>query len=440
MTRNQMTKAVLLIGLLHASAARATWSIVIADLETKEVAVGTVTCLTGLDLLAIVPVVVVGKGAAAVQASGDFDGIRRPIIFSGLMHGTSPAELLEILEGISGHSSRQYGIADTQGETITFTGNSTSQWAGGVIGQDGSMVYAIQGNVLAGDCVLPAIEQAVLETTGDIAAKLMAGMIAARQEGGDGRCSCSSGNPTGCGCPPPDFDKSGHIGGMVVARIGDADDPACNASGCVDGDYFMRLNVPFQSSGSPDPVIQLEGLFNEWRESHAGRPDAVRSTVDFDPGIIPPTGVATTSMQIALLDWEGNPIDVSIDSATVEHSGDSDGLSTIGEVTDEGGGMFFVSITAGNQTGLDRFTVIVDDGIRLVVLMPAPALEYFAVGNCDGDDDVDLTDYSAFANCFTGPEGDLPGSDCACFDFDANDHVDLLDFGPFQGAFTGGMP
>ena len=58
---------------------------------------------------------------------------------------------------------------------------------------------------------------AVLATEGDVAAKLMAGMEAARDAGGDGRCSCN-GDPTDCGCPVPVFDKSGHIGGMVVAR------------------------------------------------------------------------------------------------------------------------------------------------------------------------------------------------------------------------------
>ena len=64
--------------------------------------------------------------------------------------------------------------------------------------------------------------------------------------GMDGRCSCSPGNPTGCGCPPGG-NKSGHIGGVITARIGDTDDSNCNASGCADGDYFLRLNVSFQS-------------------------------------------------------------------------------------------------------------------------------------------------------------------------------------------------
>ena len=53
------------LSLVLGASAHATWSIVICDSETKEVAVGTVTCLTSYDLLALVPVVVVDKGAAA---------------------------------------------------------------------------------------------------------------------------------------------------------------------------------------------------------------------------------------------------------------------------------------------------------------------------------------------------------------------------------------
>ncbi len=151
-----------------------TWSIVIADADTREVAVGTVTCLNQLDLLALVPVVVVGKGGAAVQSRGDFDGIRRPIIFEHLMMGTPPDEIFAILENVEGHEGRQYGITDTQGRKITFSRSSNGPWAGGVIGSQCSMHYAIQGNVLTGQCVVDAIEQAVRNTEGDIAAKLMA--------------------------------------------------------------------------------------------------------------------------------------------------------------------------------------------------------------------------------------------------------------------------
>ena len=60
---------------------------------------------------------------------------------------------------------------------------------------------------------------------------------------------------------------------MVVARVGDTDDGNCSASGCVDGDYLMRINVAFQSSGNPDPVCQLRDLFDDWRADLVGRTD-----------------------------------------------------------------------------------------------------------------------------------------------------------------------
>ncbi len=384
--------AAALVASTVASTSHGTWSIVIADSETKEIAVGTVTCLTNFDLLALVPVVVVGKGGAAVQAAGDFDGIRRPIIFEHLMLGTPPEEILALLAQIGGHQSRQYGIADTQARMITFTGSSTFQWAGGVIGTQGTMVYAIQGNILPGACVVPAIEQAVLETEGDIPAKLMAGMQAARDTGGDGRCSCSPNNPTGCGCPPLDFLKSGHIGAMVVARIGDTDDPLCNAGGCADGDYFMKFNVPFQAPGNPDPVVQLQNMFDDWRAALVGRPDAVRSTVVFDPEPIPPDGNSMTTMLITLLDWQGKPITQPIKSLTVSHAPESAGLSTIGEIMDNGDGTFSVPITAGTRAGIDRFLVEADDGIRPITLTPNPSLQYFAVGDIDMNGTVSVPD------------------------------------------------
>lgn len=58
-------------------------------------------------------------------------------------------------------------------------------------------------------------------------------------------------------------------------------------------------------------------------------------------------------------------------------------------------------------------------------------------GNCDCDGDVDLSDFADFAACFEGPTGELPETECACFDFNADADVDLGDFAEFQAAFTG---
>ncbi len=399
--------AALLTALLATSSAPATWSINLTDDTTGETAAGTVTCLNNFDLLAIVPVIVVGKGSAAVQSAGDFAGVRRPIIFDELEAGTDPAVILDILEGISGHQSRQYGIADTLGRKITFSGSQNGAWAGGVTGNDGSIHYAIQGNVLAGACVVAAIEAAVVDTPGDIPAKLMAGMEAARDAGGDGRCSCGGGDPPGCGCPIEG--KSGHIGGMVVARIGDTDDNACNANGCVDGDYLMRLNVAFQPSGNPDPVDQLRAQFDAWRAGLEDRPDANASTVAFDPELIPANGVATTTMTITLRDWRHKPVGVPIPSLTVEHAPGSAGRSTIGAVTDIGGGVFEVTLTAGTAAGVDRFRVVADDDMRPVTLTPDATFEYFTPGDIDGNGVVNFVDLLAVLGAW-GPCADPPAA------------------------------
>lgn len=354
--------------------AEATWSICLADSRTKEVAVGTVTCLETFDLMAIVPVVVVGKGSGACQASGDFSGARRPVIFSGLQAGTDPSQIMTQLAAIPGHASRQYGIADTVGRTTTFTGNLANQWAGGVTGTAGTIAYAIQGNILAGSCVVPAIENAIINTPGDIPAKLMAGMQAAKAGGGDGRCSCSVSMPTSCGCPPVAFAKSGHIGGIAVARTGDTDDVVCDAGGCADGDYFLRFSVAFQDFLDPDPVDQLQTQFNTWRSALNGRPDAIASAADVEPDTIGPYARGSAMLTFNLLDWNSAPITATIQSVSVVHAPGSAGITSIGPVVDLGGGQYSVLLTAGSGFGQDRFRITVDDGIRPVSLMPDPSL------------------------------------------------------------------
>jgi len=159
-------------------------------------------------------------------------------------------------------------MVDTSGSTYTFTGTQCGAWAGGTEGNYRNLAYAIQGNVITGSCVITAIERAILDDDlPDLPARLMAGMQAAKMMGGDGRCSCSQSNPPGCGCPPSDPGKSGHIGCMIVARPGDTDTPSCGVNGCANGNYWMKLNVARQSSSAPDAVDQLQVLYDEWRRN-----------------------------------------------------------------------------------------------------------------------------------------------------------------------------
>ncbi len=374
---------VALVALL-VSEAGATWSFVIADRRTKEVGVGTVTCLTSFDLRAIVPVIVVGKGAAACQAAGDFDGRRRPVIFDGLEEGLTPLQILQRLAPIAGHTQRQYGIVDTTGGSRTFTGFEAFPWRGGVTGEVGDLVYAIQGNILAGPCVVPAMEAAIRDTPGDMAEKMMAAHRAARDTGGDGRCSCSQGDPEGCGCPPDPPAKSGHIGCLVVARVGDTDDSICNFRGCADGDYFLSINVAFQTTGAPDPVDQLQALFDDWRFDLVGRPDGIVSTAEFDRSYLVAGRTGSRTLTIDPRDWQGQAIGIDPADVRVEHAPGSAGRTTIGPVVANGDGTLSVTMTLspaasavsrGRSGGLDTFRVVLDDGIRPATIAPDPSLD-----------------------------------------------------------------
>ncbi len=210
----------------------ATWSIVLIDTRTGEVAVASATCLTGFDLRANTPVLIPGVGAATAQSFVDTTGQNRVFIRDRLALGVSPQDIITQLSTFdSGHQSRQYGIADVYGRTATFSGTGAGAWAGGQTGlfnsthngRIGRIAYAIQGNVLTGS---PVVEQAVIaaiSTPGDLPAKLMASMQAARLMGGDGRCSCNAAAPTSCGSPPASFTKSAHIAYMLIARAGDTE-------------------------------------------------------------------------------------------------------------------------------------------------------------------------------------------------------------------------
>lgn len=386
------------------SPASATWSIVVCDSVTKEVGVASATCLTQIDLLSVLPVVAIGKGGGACQSAGDFDGTRRPIIYSGLVAGTAPSAILSQVAGVAGHQDRQYGIVDTQGRSVTFSGSNNSAWAGGVTGSVGTMYYAIQGNILVGPCVVSAIEAAFRNTNSDMAGRLMAAMQAGRQTGGDGRCSCTTGGPTSCGCPPASFTKSSHIGFMVVARVGDTEDSSCDVNGCADGSYFLKFNVPFQPATNPDPVTQLQSLFNPWRAALVGRPDAITSSAVVDQAMIPPNGVATATMTITLRDFNSNPITHAISTVVVTPAPGTLTHTIIGPAVNRGGGVYTVSLRGGTNTfSLDVFRITVNDGVRPVVLALNPTLRYYRMGdmNCDGV--VNLSDMEPFVLALVDP-------------------------------------
>lgn len=250
--RRRVCSLALSLSLFPASHAAATWSIILVDTRTGEVAIGSATCLTAFDLQANTPVVLTGIGGATAQSAVDSTGQNRVFIRDRLLLGADPASIISGLSTFdTAHQSRQYGIVDTRlpGHAATFTGSGAGQYRGGLTRRlegagitGGDILLAVQGNVLTGAPVIDAAVQAIIDTPGDLPERLMAGMEAARALGGDGRCSCNVSNPTSCGSPPPTFTKSAHIAYMIVARAGDRDG----------GNGLYRVGTSPQSSIAAD--------------------------------------------------------------------------------------------------------------------------------------------------------------------------------------------
>ncbi len=415
----------------------ATWSIVMVDRHTREIAIGSATCLTNFDLQQGVPVVVPGTGAGAAQSFVDVSGANRMSMRETLILGWRPDDILERLDFIDGQfQTRQYGIVDHFGRPATFSGSSAGEWAGGVVDVFGSISYAIQGNILTGEAVVTAAEQAIRETPGDMAGKLMAGMEAARAAGGDGRCSCQPGCPTCCGAPPDHFNKSAHIGFMIVARAGDTLGPCSADTGCAAGDYYMNFNVAHALQFDPDPVLQLQEQFDAWRPTLDGRPDAVQSSAQLAPTIIATDDPRAVHLSFTLRDWTGSVVDDPSLRITIEHHDTSAGVMTIGPVVADGGGSYHVELTTPTGSGVDRYAVTAHHPTRAVTLMPLPELHVAGPLDVNVDGAIDLTDTADFFGCLAGPATGVDPT-CASADVNSDGAADMLDYSALQFLFTG---
>ena len=360
--------ALLVAAALLVEPVQATWSIVILNTRTREVAIGSATCIRNSDLKLAVPLVLVGEGVAASQAGVSSVAVNRIRIWADMQAGMTPEEILaDIIANDIQYRVRQFGIAAFSGPPVSYSGDFTREANPALTGVIGDLQYAIQGNILTGDAVADAAELALLTTDGDIGQRLMAAMEGARSYGGDGRCSCGNPDPTYCGSPPDDFEKSAHIGFVIVARIGDVNGTCDQYVGCANGEYYLDLNV-IGGAPDPDPVYILQGMYDVWRAGLVGRPDHILSTVSAPAQALPADGMTQTTVTVTLADVDGLPLTHGGAEVAIEVQEDS--AVTVGAVTDHGDGTYSFPVTAGTTPGLARFTITADDGLVKATLFP----------------------------------------------------------------------
>jgi uncharacterized Ntn-hydrolase superfamily protein len=158
----------------------ATFSIVAADPAAGEVGVAVASRFFSVG--SVVPFGEGGVGAVATQASADVSFGPRGLKL--LAQGVTPEEIATILlRGDEAAGRRQFGIVSVDGVSVTYTGEDCGPWAGGRSGPN----YAVQGNILTGQDVVAAMELAFLETTGTLADRMYAALMAGDAKGGDSR-------------------------------------------------------------------------------------------------------------------------------------------------------------------------------------------------------------------------------------------------------------
>jgi uncharacterized Ntn-hydrolase superfamily protein len=157
-----------------------TFSIVACDLEEQTWGVAVASKFPAVG--AVVPFAQANVGAVATQsfANTSFGPRGLELMASGC---SAQEALAELLRDDPDKELRQVGLVDAKGGSATFSGSGCFAWAGGLTG-DG---YAIQGNILAGPRVVPAMEKAFLKSKGSLPARLHKALLAGDRAGGDKR-------------------------------------------------------------------------------------------------------------------------------------------------------------------------------------------------------------------------------------------------------------
>jgi uncharacterized Ntn-hydrolase superfamily protein len=157
-----------------------TFSIVARDSVTGELGIAVASRFFSVG--SVVPWAKANVGAVATQSFANTSFGWRGLEL--LQEGATPVEALEILlRNDDDPERRQVGIVSFDGKSVTYTGSKCNPWAGGRSGPN----YAIQGNILAGESVVTAMEKTFLGTEGTLADRLYAALLSGNEQGGDAR-------------------------------------------------------------------------------------------------------------------------------------------------------------------------------------------------------------------------------------------------------------
>jgi uncharacterized Ntn-hydrolase superfamily protein len=163
----------------------ATWSIIVADLKTKEIGIAGASCTPNVyGIGAVAP----GKGAIVVQAYSN--GFAKLTGFNMLMTGISADSIMaKLREEDFDPEHQQYAILSlaNPAHPLTYSGKENIGYAGSITGNG----ISVQGNTLTSPEVIRAVYAAALKAQQEslsLQEILMRAMEAGAAAGGDKRC------------------------------------------------------------------------------------------------------------------------------------------------------------------------------------------------------------------------------------------------------------
>src|SRR5213593_224752 len=143
----------------------------------------------------IVPWAQAGVGAVATQSLGNTDYGEKGLEL--LARGaTAPEAMRIVMRGDTRPAQRQVGMVDAHGNSASWTGDSTFDWAGGragggAVGGKGQLIvgrgYAAQANIMVSDATVRNMAETFERARGSLADRLLAALVAGQAGGGDKR-------------------------------------------------------------------------------------------------------------------------------------------------------------------------------------------------------------------------------------------------------------
>jgi uncharacterized Ntn-hydrolase superfamily protein len=208
-----------------------TFSLVARDAGTGQLGVAVATCTLAVGRAA--PWARAGVGAVATQASSNRGYGPRALDLLAAGRSAQPA-LDPLVADDPEAGQRQVAVIGSTGLPAAWTGGECLPACGHSVGTD----FSVQGNMLASRSVVPSLADGYAVADGDLAARLVAGLAAGQDAGGDlrGRQSAALLVVSGQRDDTAPWD-----GVLVDLRVDDAADPVAELG------RLLRLQRAYES-------------------------------------------------------------------------------------------------------------------------------------------------------------------------------------------------